>query len=78
MSHFIDSEAEESEEEEEEYGEEEKKKLKKLKKSIEDSSEEEDEDGASRAITAFLLFSFSETFLPLDYIASINKNCVFV
>ncbi|XP_042883795.1 transcription elongation factor SPT6-like [Penaeus japonicus] len=44
MSHFIDSEAEESEEEEEEYGEEEKKKLKKLKKSIEDSSEEEDED----------------------------------
>ncbi|XP_047491052.1 transcription elongation factor SPT6-like [Penaeus chinensis] len=44
MSHFIDSEAEESEEEEEEYGEEEKKKLKKLKKSVEDSSEEEDED----------------------------------
>ncbi|KAK7079180.1 Transcription elongation factor SPT6 [Halocaridina rubra] len=46
MSHFIDSEAEESEDGEEEYGEEEKRKLKKLRTSqvVDDSSEEEEDD----------------------------------
>ncbi|KAK4315769.1 hypothetical protein Pmani_013007 [Petrolisthes manimaculis] len=45
MSHFIDSEAEESEEEEEEYNAKEKKKLKKLTaNTVQDSSEEEEDD----------------------------------
>lgn len=73
MSHFIDSEAEESEEEEEEYGEEEKKKLKKLKKSVEDSSEEEDEDGVLLDVILSSLSVFSFFLILCIYI---SKECL--
>ena len=56
MSHFIDSEAEESEDEEEEYNDKEKKKLKKLKSSQVVDSSEEEEDGKIEILKIAVLY----------------------